>query len=133
MTSAAASITVGNWQGLLGHGAAPRELECLLAIAGGASGKEVARALGISEDGVKKRMMALGTKWGMTKRTALVAEAFRRGIISPAATALALLMAIHGMIGDDQLLRVRRGGNGGERKIETRVATRRVECDLAVA
>lgn len=126
------SITVGNWQGLLGHGAAPRELECLLAIAGGASGKEVARALGISEDGVKKRMMALGTKWGMTKRTALVAEAFRRGIISPAATALALLMAIHGMIGDDQLLRVRRGGNGGERKIETRVATRRVDCALAV-
>ncbi|HGM4965587.1 LuxR C-terminal-related transcriptional regulator [Pseudomonas sp. GD03651] len=128
-----ATITLGNWQGLLGHGAAPRELECLLAIAGGASGKEVARALGISEDGVKKRMMALGTKWGMTKRTALVAEAFRRGIISPAATALALLMAIHGMIGDDQMLRVRRGGNSGERKIETRIATRRAECALAVA
>ncbi|MNN64094.1 hypothetical protein D3C81_1795180 [compost metagenome] len=105
----------------------------MLAIAGGASGKEVARALGISEDGVKKRMMALGTKWGMTKRTALVAEAFRRGIISPAATALALLMAIHGMIGDDQMLRVRRGGNSGERKIETRIATRRAECTLAVA
>lgn len=129
----ATSITVGNWQGLLGQGAAPRELECLLAIAGGASGKEVARALGISEDGVKKRMMALGTKWGMTKRTALVAEAFRRGIISPAATALALLMAIHGMIGDDQMLRVRRGGNSGARKIETRIATRRAECALAVA
>ncbi|MBH3450868.1 response regulator transcription factor [Pseudomonas putida] len=128
-----ATITLGNWQGLLGHGAAPRELECLLAIAGGASGKEVARALGISEDGVKKRMMALGTKWGMTKRTALVAEAFRRGIISPAATALALLMAIHGMIGDDQMLRVHRGGNSGERKIETRIATRRAECALAVA
>ncbi|CAI3796668.1 hypothetical protein GLGCALEP_01611 [Pseudomonas sp. MM221] len=128
-----ATITLGNWQGLLGHGAAPRELECLLAIAGGASGKEVARALGISEDGVKKRMMALGTKWGVTKRTALVAEAFRRGIISPAATALALLMAIHGMIGDDQMLRVRRGGNSGERKIETRIATRRAECALAVA
>lgn len=128
-----ATITLGNWQGLLGHGAAPRELECLLAIAGGASGKEVARALGISEDGVKKRMMALGTKWGMTKRTALVAEAFRRGIISPAATALALLMAIHGMIGDDQMLRVRRGGNSGERKIETRLATRRAEFALAVA
>ena len=127
------SITIGNWQGLLGHGAAPRELECLLAIAGGASGKEVARTLGISEDGVKKRMMALGTKWGMTKRTALVAEAFRRGIISPAATALALLMAIHGMIGDDHMLRVRRSGNGGERKIEVRVATRRAECALAVA
>lgn len=126
MTSAT-SITIGNWQGLLGHGAAPRELECLLAIAGGASGKEVARALGISEDGVKKRMMALGTKWGMTKRTALVAEAFRRGIISPAATALALIMAVHGMIGDDQMLRIRRGGNSGERRVELRVAARRVE------
>ncbi|WP_236166432.1 LuxR C-terminal-related transcriptional regulator [Pseudomonas juntendi] len=129
----ATSITVGNWQGLLGQGAAPRELECLLAIAGGASGKEVALALGISEDGVKKRMMALGTKWGMTKRTALVAEAFRRGIISPAATALALLMAIHGMIGDDQILRVRRSGGGSERKVELRVAARRVEQQFQVA
>lgn len=129
----ATSITVGNWQGLLGQGAAPRELECLLAIAGGASGKEVARALGISEDGVKKRMLALGTKWGMTKRTALVAEAFRRGIISPAATALALVLVIHGMLADDVALRVRRGGNSGERKIETRIATRRAECALAVA
>lgn len=129
----ATSITVGNWQGLLGQGAAPRELECLLAIAGGASGKEVARALGISEDGVKKRMLALGTKWGMTKRTALVAEAFRRGIISPAVTALALIMAVHGMIGDDQAVRIRRGGSGGERKVEVRVATRRAECALAVA
>ena len=128
-----ATITLGSWQGLLGRGAAPRELECLLAIAGGASGKEVARALGISEDGVKKRMLALGTKWGMTKRTALVAEAFRRGIISPAATALALLMAIHGMIGDDHMLRVRRNGNSGERRVETRIATRRAECALVVA
>lgn len=132
MTSAT-SITIGHWQGLLGHGAAPRELECLLAIAGGASGKEAARTLGISEDGVKKRLIALGTKWGVTRRAALVAEAFKRGVISPAATALALIMAIHGMIGDDQLLRVRRGGNGGERKVETRVATRRAECALAVA
>ncbi|WP_176507121.1 MULTISPECIES: LuxR C-terminal-related transcriptional regulator [Pseudomonas] len=127
------SITVGNWQGYLGHGAAPRELECLLAIASGASGKEAARALGISEDGVKKRLIALGTKWGVTRRAALVAEAFRRGVISPAATALALLMAIHGMIGDDQAMRIRRGGNGGERKVEMRVATRRAECALAVA
>ncbi|QVL20174.1 helix-turn-helix transcriptional regulator [Pseudomonas qingdaonensis] len=120
------SITVGNWQGLLGHGAAPRELECLLAIAGGASGKEAARLLGVSEDGIKKRLMCLGTKWGVTRRAALVAEAFRRGVISPATTALALLMAIHGMIGDDQMFRVRRGGNS-ERRVELRVAARRVE------
>ena len=123
----ATSITVGNWQGLLGQGAAPRELECLLAIAGGASGKEVARALGISEDGVKKRMMALGTKWGMTKRTALVAEAFRRGIISPAVMALVALLTTHAVLGDEQAMRIRRGGNGGERRVELRVAARRVE------
>ena len=128
-----ATITLGNWQGLLGHGAAPRELECLLAIAGGASGKEAARTLGISEDGVKKRLIALGTKWGVTRRTALVAEAFKRGVISPAATALALLMAIHGMIGDDQAMRIRRGGNGGERRVELRTVARRVEQHLAVA
>ncbi|MBH3471671.1 MULTISPECIES: LuxR C-terminal-related transcriptional regulator [Pseudomonas] len=127
------TITLAGYTGFLGRGAAPRELECLLAIAGGASGKEVARALGISEDGVKKRLIALGTKWGVTRRAALVAEGFRRGVISNAATALAILMAIHGMIGDDQALRVRRGGGGGERKIETRVATRRAECALAVA
>ena len=127
------TITLSGLTGFLGRGAAPRELECLLAIAGGASGKEVARTLGISEDGVKKRLIALGTKWGVTRRAALVAEAFKRGVISPAATALALLMAIHGMLGDDQAMRVRRGGNGGERKIETRVATRRAECVLAVA
>lgn len=123
----ATSITVGNWQGLLGQGAAPRELECLLAIAGGASGKEAARTLGISEDGVKKRLIALGTKWGVTRRAALVAEAFKRGVISPAATALALILVIHGMLADDLALRVRRGGNGGERRVELRVAARRVE------
>ncbi|MDH1551192.1 MULTISPECIES: LuxR C-terminal-related transcriptional regulator [Pseudomonas] len=127
------TITLSGFTGLLGCGAAPRELECLLAIAGGASGKEAARALGISEDGVKKRLIALGTKWGVTRRAALVAEAFKRGVISPAVTALALIMAIHCIIGDDQAMRVRRGGNSGERKIETRVATRRAECDLVVA
>lgn len=133
MTAAAETITLSGFTGFLGRGAAPRELECLLAIAGGASGKEAARALGISEDGVKKRLIALGTKWGVTRRAALVAEAFKRGVISPAATALALIMAIHGIIGDDQAMRVRRGNNGSERKIETRVATRRAECALAVA
>ncbi|MEX0293846.1 helix-turn-helix transcriptional regulator [Pseudomonas putida] len=130
MTTAATTITVGNWQGLLGHGAAPRELECLLAIAGGASGKETARLLGISEDGVKKRLIALGTKWGITKRAALVAEGFRRGVISPAVMALIALLTTHAVLGDDQAMRVRRGGNGGERRVELRVAARRVEQQL---
>ncbi|AYN09503.1 LuxR C-terminal-related transcriptional regulator [Pseudomonas putida] len=127
------TITLSGFTGFLGCGAAPRELECLLAIAGGASGKEAARALGISEDGVKKRLIALGTKWGVTRRAALVAEAFKRGVISPAAATLALLMAIHGMIGDDHdFNRVRRGGGQG-RKVELRVAARRAESSLAAA
>ncbi|ANY85956.1 LuxR C-terminal-related transcriptional regulator [Pseudomonas putida] len=126
----ATSITVGNWQGLLGHGAAPRELECLLAIAGGASGKEAARALGISEDGVKKRLIALGTKWGVTRRAALVAEGFKRGIISPAIIALCAILVGHSIASADEFTRVRRSG---ERKIaETRIY-RRAECALAVA
>ncbi|MFG0496877.1 helix-turn-helix transcriptional regulator [Pseudomonas sp. YQ_13] len=127
------TITANGLIGFLGRGAAPRELECLLAIAGGASGKEAARALGISEDGVKKRLMCLSAKWGITRRAALVAEGFRRGIISHAATAMALMMAVHGMIGDDHAMRIRRGSNSGERKIETRIASRRAECALAVA
>lgn len=125
-------ITHSGFTGFLGRGAAPRELECLLAIAGGATGKEAARVLGISEDGVKKRLLALSTKWGVTRRAALVAEAFKRGIISPAAV-LAVIIAAHGVINDEHLLRGRRGGSAGERKIETRIATRRAEAAIAVA
>lgn len=133
MTTAPETITFSGFTGFLGRGAAPRELECLLAIAGGSSGKEAARALGISEDGVKKRLMCLGTKWGVTRRAALVAEAFRRQVIAPSVMALIALLTTHAVLGDDQAMRIRRGGNGGERKIETRVATRRHECALAVA
>lgn len=132
MTTAADTITLSGFTGFLGRGAAPRELECLLAIAGGASGKEAARLLGISEDGVKKRLIALGTKWGITRRAALVAEGFRRGVISPAVMALIALLTTHAVLGDDQVLRVRRGG-GSERRVELRVAARRVEQQLQVA
>ncbi|MBC2655063.1 helix-turn-helix transcriptional regulator [Pseudomonas sp. MSSRFD41] len=122
------TINFAGFTGFLGRGAAPRELQCLMAIAGGASGKEVARALGISEDGVKKRLIALGTKWGVTRRAALVAEGFRRGVISPAAI-LAAILAVHGAVSDDQVLRIRRGGS--EKRVELRVAARRVEQQVA--
>lgn len=125
-----ASITFGNLQGLLGHGAAPRELECLLAIAGGASGKEAARALGISEDGVKKRLLALGTKWGVSRRAALVAEGFKRGVISPAIVALCAILIGHSITSTDEFTRVRRSG---ERKLVETRTHRRAECALAVA
>lgn len=80
----AMTITFAGFTGLLGKGVAPREMQCLLAIAGGATGKEAARALGMSEDGVKKRLLALTTKLGVTRRAALVAKAFAMGLIQPA-------------------------------------------------
>lgn len=127
--NAPTTITAHGLTGFLGRGAAPRELECLLAVAAGATGKEVARALGISEDGVKKRLLSLSTKLNVTRRAALVAEAFKRGLISPAAV-LAMILAVQASMAEDPALRVRRGS--GERRIESRVAVRRIEAAQTV-
>lgn len=75
------SITAHGLVGHLGRGAAPRELECLLAIAGGLTSKEAARELGIAAGTIDKRLMCLSSKLGVIRRAQLVAEAFRRGLI----------------------------------------------------
>ena len=82
--NAATTITAHGLTGFLGRGAAPRELECLLAVAGGATGQEAARALGVTEDTIKKRLLALTTKLGVNRRAALVAKAFSLGLIQVA-------------------------------------------------
>ncbi|AJO76467.1 helix-turn-helix transcriptional regulator [Pseudomonas sp. MRSN 12121] len=122
-----ATITAHGFTGFLGRGAAPRELECLLAVAAGHTSKEVARDLGVAPDTIDKRLLALTTKLGVKRRAALVAEAFKRGLISPAAV-MAMILAVHASMAEDPTLRVRRGG--GERRIETRVAVRRIEVAL---
>ncbi|EKT4484061.1 MULTISPECIES: LuxR C-terminal-related transcriptional regulator [Pseudomonas] len=127
------TITASGWTGQLDMGLAPRELEATLLAAADMTVKQVAQVMGVAPKTVEKRLEAARLKLGAKTMRGLVLEAFKRQIISPAATALALVMAIHGMIGDDQVMRIRRGGNSGERKIETRVATRRAECALAVA
>ncbi|WP_317847781.1 LuxR C-terminal-related transcriptional regulator [Pseudomonas sp. HTZ2] len=127
------ALTFGTWTGNLGMGLAERELQCVMAVACGMTSKAAARELGVAKDTVDKRLLSASTKLGVIKRAQLVAVAMQKGLISPVATALALVLTLHSMIGDDVALRVRRGGNGGERKIETRVATRRHECALAVA
>ncbi|WP_282352922.1 helix-turn-helix transcriptional regulator [Pseudomonas sp. PS01303] len=76
-------ITAHGFTGFLGRGAARRELECLMAVAGGATGKEAARSLGVTEDTIKKRLLALTTKLGVNRRAALVARAFALGLIQP--------------------------------------------------
>ncbi|MBO0369258.1 helix-turn-helix transcriptional regulator [Pseudomonas putida] len=127
------TIDFAGFTGFLGRGAAPRELQCLMAVAAGRTSKEAARELGVAPDTINKRLLALTTKLGVSRRAQLVAVAMQKGLISPVATALALVLTLHSMIGDDAALRVRRGGNGGERRIESRVAVRRAECALAVA
>lgn len=77
MTIAFAGLT-----GQLGKGVAPRELQCLLAVAAGMTSKEAARELGLAPDSVDKRLLAASTKLGVTKRAALVAKAFAMGLIS---------------------------------------------------
>lgn len=131
MTTAADTITSGSWQGFLGRGLAERELQCVLGVAQGQSSKELGRDLGIAADSVKKRIASAMFKLQVNRRAALVGEAMRRGLISPAATALALVLVIHGLMADDVALRVRRGS--GEKRVELRVAARRVEQQLQVA
>ncbi|WP_434697553.1 response regulator transcription factor, partial [Pseudomonas aeruginosa] len=113
--------------GFLGKGLSLRELQCVLGIAAGRTSKELARDLGMQPGTVGKRVLAATTKLGVTRRAALVAEAMRRGLISPAVIALAFLVAGQPLLNDDHMMRSRRGG---ERRIEFRVAARRVETWL---
>ncbi|KPM65535.1 LuxR family transcriptional regulator [Pseudomonas putida] len=124
------TITTTGWTGRLDMGLAPRELEATLLAAADLTVKQVAQVMGIAPKTVEKRLEAARLKLGAKTMRGLVLEAFKRQIISPAATALALLMAIHGMIGDDHAMRIRRGGNSGERRVELRTVARRVEQPL---
>lgn len=127
------TITTSGWTGRLDMGLAPRELEATLLAAADLTVKQVAQVMGIAPKTVEKRLEAARLKLGAKTMRGLVLEAFKRQIISPAVMALVALMTTHAVLGDDQMLRVRRSGNGGERRVETRVATRRTECALAVA
>ncbi|MBM9487012.1 helix-turn-helix transcriptional regulator [Pseudomonas sp. ICBG1301] len=78
------TINFAGFTGFLGRGAAPRELQCLMAVASGQTSKEAARELGVSPDTVDKRLLALTTKLGVSRRAALVAKAFALGLIQSA-------------------------------------------------
>lgn len=59
-----------------------RELEVLRLIARGMSNRDIGRHLGIREGTVKTHVKALLGKLGEPSRTAALAEAFRRGLLS---------------------------------------------------
>lgn len=64
-------------------------------------------------------------KLGVYRRTPLVAEAIRRGLISPAVFVLAFLVAGHPLIDDDHMNRNRRPSN--ERRLTEARTVRRLE------
>jgi DNA-binding NarL/FixJ family response regulator len=61
----------------------PRETEVLKLIAEGATGKEIAETLQISEHTVERHRANLLSKLGMRDRVALTRYAIRRGLIQP--------------------------------------------------
>jgi len=104
------TIVSGQWKGHLGRGLAPRELQCLLAVAQGMTAKEIARSIDIAPGTVAKRLSAAMFKLGVQRRAAMVAEAMKRQIISPMCFVLVALIAMHSLAagGGDPMRRDRR-------------------------
>jgi DNA-binding CsgD family transcriptional regulator len=102
------TIISGEWQGHLGRGLAPKELQYVMHVADGMTAKEIARIFGISPGTVKKRLDVAMFKLGVHRRAALVAEAMKRQIISPVCILLAALIAMHAAVDDHSMRRDRR-------------------------
>ncbi len=118
-----ATISTETWQGRLGMGLAPRELEATLHTASDLTAKEIAKLMGIAPGTVSKRLDDARFKLGAKTIRGLVLEAYKRQIISPLCVGiLAILAAAQPFLDEDPAMRARRGG---ERKIETRLTARR--------
>ncbi|HGJ8975192.1 TPA: LuxR C-terminal-related transcriptional regulator [Pseudomonas aeruginosa] len=118
-----ATISTETWQGRLGMGLAPRELEATLHAASDLTAKEIAKLMGIAPGTVSKRLDDARFKLGAKTVRGLVLEAYKRQIISPLCVGiLAILAAAQPLLHEDPAMRGRRGC---ERKIETRLTARR--------
>ncbi|WP_262410273.1 response regulator transcription factor [Pseudomonas sp. N40(2020)] len=73
-------ITFGALQGFTGI-LAEQELRAALAICAGLANKEIARAVGCAPSTVKKSIERVFYKLHVSSRSALVTEAFKRGVI----------------------------------------------------
>lgn len=94
-----------------------------MAIAAGHTSKKAARELGVAPDTIDKRLLALTTKLGVTRRAALVAEAFKRGLISPAILALCAVLVGQSITSTEEFTRIRRPG---EAQLPSSLPARRV-------
>ena len=120
------TLTAGNWQGNLKMGLAPRELEATLWAAADLTVKEIGRVMGISPNTAEKRLDSARFKLGAKTMRGLVMEAFKRQIISPLILLLCMVLTVQ-QANCEQFGRIRRPG---ERRVETRVAARRIETAL---
>ncbi|EQA3686322.1 helix-turn-helix transcriptional regulator [Pseudomonas aeruginosa] len=124
-----ATISTETWQGRLGMGLAPRELEATLHAASDLTAKEIAKLMGIAPGTVSKRLDDARFKLGAKTIRGLVLEAYKRQIISPLCVGiLAILAAAQPFLDEDPAMRTRRGG---ERRVEVRIAARRMESRYA--
>ncbi len=83
------TIQIEGWEGRLGQGLAPRQLQATIYAAMDMTAKEIARRMGCSHYTVKQQLDAARFKLGMQRTTrGLCLEAMRRGIIAPLMVAL---------------------------------------------
>lgn len=83
------TIQIEGWEGRLGHGLAPRQLQATIYAALDMTAKEIARCMGCSHYTVKQQLDDARFKLGNQRTTrGLCLEAMRRGIIAPLMVAL---------------------------------------------
>lgn len=121
-----AVIHLGRIEGTTGV-LAEQELRAALAICAGMANKEIARMVGCAPGTVKKTIERVFYKLGVNSRSAVPTELFCRGIARRLVILICTILVGHAAMNDDHMNRVRRPG---ERRVETRVAVRRIEVAL---
>lgn len=117
-------INFGKLQGTTGL-LADQELRAALAVCAGLANKEIARVVGCAPGTVKKSIERVFYKLGVSSRSAIPAELLCRGIARHLVVLMCAILTGHAAITDDHMNCTRRPG---ERRIETRVAIRRIEA-----
>ena len=85
LSPAVATRLMGQVRAPVEEPVSPRELEVLGLVASGCTNREAAARLFISEATVKTHLLHIYAKLGVGDRAAAVAEAFNRGLLTPAA------------------------------------------------
>lgn len=109
---------------------AAQELKAALGICCGLGNKEIARELDCSPATIKKSIERIFYKLGISSRSAVPTELFYRGIARKLSMIMCVALVGQSAMHDEHLLRVRRGGS--EKRVELRVAARRVEQQVAL-